>query len=100
MLRSLIILAQLAADAVRWCGLILRSPRSIEAENLFLHRRLALYKERGAIPLELQKLVRRMAEENPLWGKERIANELLCRRTHNITWRLISSPPSSTIDPT
>ena len=47
MLRLLIILVQLAADLVRWCGLALRSPRSIEAENLFLCRQLALYRERG-----------------------------------------------------
>jgi hypothetical protein len=47
MLRLLIILVQLAADAVRWSGLMLRSPRSIEAENFFLRRQLALYKERG-----------------------------------------------------
>jgi hypothetical protein len=121
MLRVLILLVQLAADAVRWSGLVLRSSRSIEDENLFLRRQLALYKERGvkarriepatrialallsrlfdwrdalivvrpetlirwhragwklfwrlksrpgrpAIPLELRKLIRRMAAENP-----------------------------------
>ena len=47
MLKRLLILVQLAADAVRWCGLVLRSQRSIEAENLFLRRQLALYVERG-----------------------------------------------------
>ena len=41
---------------------------------------------RPPIPLELRRLIRRMAAENPLWGEERIANELLvklgfgCRR--------------------
>jgi transposase InsO family protein len=34
---------------------------------------------RPPIPLELQQLVRRMAMENPLWGEERIANELLVK---------------------
>jgi hypothetical protein len=29
------------------------------------------------IPPELRSLIRRMAAENPLWGEERIANELL-----------------------
>src|SRR5450759_4927563 len=50
MLRLLIILVQLAADSARWCGLLLRSPRSIEVENLFLRRQLALYMERGVKP--------------------------------------------------
>ncbi len=31
------------------------------------------------IPLELRSLSRRMAAENPLWGEERIANELLVK---------------------
>jgi hypothetical protein len=47
MLRLLLILVHLSADAVRWCGLVLQSQRSMEAENLFLRRQLALYVERG-----------------------------------------------------
>src|SRR6266478_7400962 len=126
MLRLLLILVQLAADAVRWGGLLLRSQRSIEAENLFLRRQLALYVERGieprridsvtrvalaflsrffhwrdalvvvrpetmirwhragwklwwrfksrpgrpSIPVEVQALIRRMANENPSWGED------------------------------
>jgi hypothetical protein len=31
---------------------------------------------RPPIPLELRRLIRRMAKANPLWGQERIANEL------------------------
>jgi putative transposase len=57
-LRLLIILVQLAADAVRWSGLMLRSPRSIEAENLFLRRQLALYKERGVKPRRIDSVTR------------------------------------------
>jgi putative transposase len=34
---------------------------------------------RPPIPAELQGLIRRMAAENPLWGEERIANELLLK---------------------
>ena len=34
---------------------------------------------RPRIPLELRRLIRRMAIENPLWGEERIANELLVK---------------------
>jgi putative transposase len=31
---------------------------------------------RPPVPLELRQLIRRMATENPIWGEERIANEL------------------------
>jgi hypothetical protein len=34
---------------------------------------------RPPIPPELQVLIRRMADENPSWGEERIANELLLK---------------------
>ena len=34
---------------------------------------------RPPIPGELRLLIRRMGEENPLWGEERIANELLLK---------------------
>jgi transposase InsO family protein len=34
---------------------------------------------RPRIPLELQRLIRRMARENPSWGEERIANEMLLK---------------------
>ncbi len=34
---------------------------------------------RPPIPLDLQALIRRMARDNPTWGEERIANELLLK---------------------
>jgi hypothetical protein len=34
---------------------------------------------RPPIPIEIQTLIRRMANENPSWGEERIANELLVK---------------------
>jgi transposase InsO family protein len=123
------------ADLLRLIALSARPGRSLVAENLFLRRQLALYKERGIkprridaatrmslvllsrlldwrdalvvvrpetlirwhragwrllwrwkcrpgrppIPLELRQVIRRMATENPLWGEERIANELLLK---------------------
>jgi hypothetical protein len=129
------IIVQLLADFVGLIALSLRPRKSIEAENLFLRRELALFKERGIrprrvdaatrlslaflsrlfdwrdaldvvrpesmirwhragwrlfwrfksrpgrppIPAELRRLIRRMADENPLWGEERIANEYLLK---------------------
>jgi hypothetical protein len=34
---------------------------------------------RPPIPLEIQALIRRIANEHPLWGEERIANEFLLK---------------------
>jgi len=129
------IVLRLLADLAGLVVLSLRRRRSVEAENLFLRRELALYQERGIkprridattrvslallsrlfdwrealvvvrpetlirwhragwrlfwriksrpgrppIPLELRRLIRRMATENPIWGEERIANELLLK---------------------
>ena len=137
--RAVIVLAQivvrLLADLAGLVALSLRSRRSVEAENLFLRRQLALFQERGVeprrvdaaarvslallsrlyewrdalvvvrpetlvrwhragwrlfwrvksragrppIPLEVRRLIRRMASENAIWGEERIANELLLK---------------------
>ena len=41
-------LSQVASEMLRWLGLALRPTQSIEAENLFPRRQLALYVERGA----------------------------------------------------
>lgn len=41
--------------------------------------RLRSKPDRPPIPVELQRLIRRMASENPIWGEERIANELLVK---------------------
>ena len=57
---------------------------------------------RPPIPLELRQLIRRMARENPLWGEERIANELLVKlgdtrvakdRQEVHAWRASGSSP-------
>jgi putative transposase len=44
---------------------------------------------RPAIPLELRQLIRRMATANPLWGEERIANELLLKLGVRISPRTV-----------
>ena len=124
-------LALFIADLVRFVGLLFVSRDTLVAENLFLRRQLALYKERGikprhadaatrvslavlsrlfdwrdspvfvrpktlerwcragwslfwrykcrsgrpVIPLALRQLIRRVANDSPLWGEERIAYE-------------------------
>ena len=129
------IIAQLFADVARLVVLRFRPTGSVQAENLFLRRQLALFKGRGIkprrvdaatrislaflgrlfnwrdalcvvqvktyirwqragwrlfwrwkcrrgrprIPVELRTLIRRMAQENPGWGEERIASELLVK---------------------
>ena len=139
------IILRLLADLAVLVVLSVRPRRSVEAENLFLRRQLALYLERGAkprrvdaatraslaflsrlfdwrdalvavrpetlirwhragwrlfwrcksrpgrprIPLELRQLIRRMATENPLWGEERIANELLLKLGLRVSPRTI-----------
>jgi putative transposase len=44
---------------------------------------------RPRIPLALQRLIRRMARENPSWGEERIANELLLKLGLRVSPRTI-----------
>jgi hypothetical protein len=101
LLRLLIRLAYtlliLLVDAVRFLLLCLRPSPALAAENLFLRKQLALYP--GAprqtqtshqhypdgldlaqpLPADLQALIRRMARENPSWGEEGMANELLLK---------------------
>jgi hypothetical protein len=44
---------------------------------------------RPSIPADLQALIRRMARENPSWGEERIANELLLQLGLRVSPRTI-----------
>jgi putative transposase len=44
---------------------------------------------RPQIPAELQALIRQMARENPTWGQERIANELLLKLGLRVSPRTI-----------
>jgi putative transposase len=67
----------------RWCDwrscLVVVRPETVIRWHRAGGRLLWRYKSRPGrprIPLELRQLIRRMATENPLWGEERIANEL------------------------
>jgi len=45
---------------------------------------------RPRIPPKIQALIRRIANENPLWGEERIANELLLKLGIRVSSRTVS----------
>ena len=44
---------------------------------------------RPPIPAELRALIRKMVQENPLWGEERIANELLVKLNIRVSPRTV-----------
>ena len=52
------ILVQLIRDTLRWCRLAFRSSQSIQAENLFLRRLLALFVECGVKPRRIDPVTR------------------------------------------
>src|SRR5258708_22643324 len=45
---------------------------------------------RPPIPLQIQALIRRMANENPAWGEQRIANEFLVKLAIRLSPRTVS----------
>ena len=51
-------LTHVVSGMFRWLGLVLRSTQSIEAENLFLRRQLALYLKRGDKPRRIDRVTR------------------------------------------
>ena len=70
----------------RWCDwrscLFVVRPETLIRWHRAGWRLLWRYKSRAGrppIPLELRQMIRHMATENPLWGEERIANELLLK---------------------
>src|SRR5271169_6554003 len=145
MMKSCRLWLNVFADLLRFLVLSLRSESALAAENLFLRKQLAFYKERRIrprrtspparltlmwlsywfnwrsaltvvrpktfigwhrkgfelfwrrkcqsgrprIPLELQHLIRKIAGENPSWGEERIANELLLKLGLRVSPRTI-----------
>jgi putative transposase len=70
----------------RWCDwrscLIVVRPETVIRWHRAGWRLFWRYRSRPgrpSIPLELRQLIRRMATDNPQWGEERIANELLVK---------------------
>src|SRR5712692_8428737 len=54
---------------------------------------------RPRIPGELQALIRQMARENPTWGQERIANELLLKLGLRVSPRTVRKYMPKRLDP-
>ena len=54
---------------------------------------------RPQIPAELQALIRQMARDNPTWGQERIANELLLKLGLRVSPRTIRKYMPKCLDP-
>ena len=53
---------------------------------------------RPRIPAELQALIRQMAQDNPTWGQERIANELLLKLGLQVSPRTVRKYMSKPLD--
>src|ERR687883_88614 len=53
---------------------------------------------RPPIPVDLQALIRRMARENPTWGQERIANELLLKLGLRVSPRTVRKYMPTPVD--
>lgn len=51
-------IVRLTWDLILWCGLLMRPRDSVEVENLFLRRQLALYRERGVKPRRVDAATR------------------------------------------
>jgi putative transposase len=58
MLKAAGCITALICDAIRWLRLTMRPTSSVEAENLFLRRQLALYIERGVKPRRIDSVTR------------------------------------------
>jgi putative transposase len=54
---------------------------------------------RPPIPPELQALIRQMARDNPTWGQERIANELLLKLGLRVSARTVRKYMPTPLDP-
>lgn len=75
----------------RSCVIVVR-PETMVRWHRAGWRLLWRYKSRPGrppIPPELRRLIRRMAMENPLWGEERIANELLVKMGVRVSPRTV-----------
>jgi hypothetical protein len=71
-----------ASDATRFSLTIVKPETFLGWHRLgfrLLWRWKSRPRGRPLLPQSIQKLIRRMAQENPIWGEERIASELLLK---------------------
>jgi hypothetical protein len=72
-------LSLVVVDLVRLASVAVHSHSTLEAENLFLRKQLALEVQtngKASLAQGPPKGDSGLAAENPIWGEERIANEL------------------------
>ena len=83
---------RLIEDALRWVLLLFRSTESVQAENLFLRRQLALYIERGVQPRRVDAATRvSLAVLARLfdWRGALVVQPATMIRWHRAGWRLL-----------
>ena len=114
-----VLIGRLVADFCQFSALTLKSRVELAAENLFLRKQLALYQERKAERRATSVAIRwtmtalgdgsrvrpaagrcrRISElssarwigENPTWGEERIANELMLKLGIRVSPRTVAN---------
>ena len=73
-------------------ALIIVQPRTLIAWHRAGFRLFWKWESRSGcppIPIELRKLIKELAKDNPLWGEERIANELLLKLSVRLSLRTV-----------
>src|SRR6266446_5281893 len=87
------IAARLIEDAFLWLVLLFRSTESVHAENLFLHRQLALFMERGIRPRRVDSATRVslaiLAKLFKWRGALVVVQPATMIRWHRAGWRLL-----------
>jgi putative transposase len=84
---------RLLEDAFRWMVLLFRSNESVQAENLFLRRQLALYIERGVRPRRIDAATRvslaMLAKLFDWHSALVVVRPATLIRWHRASWRLL-----------
>ncbi|HYS13201.1 MAG TPA: hypothetical protein VEN28_07815 [Burkholderiaceae bacterium] len=93
MVTLLSVVGHLIEDGGRWAMLLLRSSKSVRAENLFLRRQLALYIEHGVRPRQIDAGTRVslavLAKRFDWCSAQVVVQPATLIRWHRAGWRLL-----------